>query len=66
MKCVTLILVLRIQLEGNCSQSSVYISSIRYIESLLDYLYDYSQRVLPLYDVEGVSNCPTCNTSHGQ
>lgn len=27
----------------------------RYIEALLDYLYDYSQRVLPLHDVEGVS-----------
>lgn len=27
----------------------------RYIEVLLDYLYDYSQRVLPLHDVEGVS-----------
>ncbi|PFX19909.1 Splicing factor 3A subunit 3 [Stylophora pistillata] len=25
----------------------------RYIEALLDYLYDYTQRVLPLYDLEG-------------
>ena len=31
---------------------------VRYIEALLDYLYDYTQRVLPLYDLEGVSIVP--------
>ena len=31
---------------------------VRYIEALLDYVYDYTQRVLPLYDLEGVSIVP--------
>lgn len=30
--------------------------SLRYIEALLDYLYDYTHRVLPLYDLEGVGS----------
>ena len=33
-----------------------FIWFIRYIEALLDYLYDYTQRVLPLHDLEGVSS----------
>ena len=35
--------------------SFIFFLFTRYIEVLLDYLYDYSQRVLPLHDVEGVS-----------